>query len=144
MVKVLMVNTLMVSVIKANGMKNAKTLPKNNLGEIDLKAVQLRAETDEYSYKRMPTFKKVVFNDSTIDFYLSDKTIVTIPLSWSKILLNATKEQREDYKIRAHFVYWYSINETLGVENLLNGSIVPKRINKTVRSSKNNRDAICV
>ena len=92
----------------------------------------------------MPTFKKVVFNDSTIDFYLSDKRIVTIPLSWSKILLNATKEQREDYKIRAHFVYWYSINETLGVETLLNGSIVPKRINKTVRSSKNNRDAICV
>jgi hypothetical protein len=103
---------------------------QSNIGEIDLKAAKLRAKTDEFSYARMPIFKKVVFNDSTIDFYLSDKSIVTIPLSWSKILLNASKQQREDYKIRTHFIYWYGINETLGVENLLNGSIVPKKPNK--------------
>ena len=130
--------------LNTSGMKSAKAIKKSNIGEIDLEAVRKRAKTDELSYARMPIFKKAVFNDSTIDFYLSDKSIVTVPLSWSKILLNATKQQREDYKIRNHFIYWYGINETLGVENLLNGSIVPKRINKTVRSSKNNRDAICV
>lgn len=92
----------------------------------------------------MPTFKKVVFSAGTIAFHLSDKRAIVIPLAWCEKLMNSTKDERENYVIRGHFVFWYSIDESIEVEHLLNGLIVPKRIKKTVKSSKNNRDAICV
>ncbi|MEI6138289.1 MAG: DUF2442 domain-containing protein [Mariniphaga sp.] len=114
---------------------------QSNIGEIDLKAAKLRAKTDEFSYERMPIFTKVLFNVSEIIFHLSDGQVITIPLGLCKNLLNATKEEREDYEIRGHFVFWDNLDESIEVEHLLNGAIVPKKPNKkTIRAIKASRE----
>ena len=114
---------------------------QSKIGEIDLKAAKLRAKTDEFSYERMPIFKKVLFTESEIVFHLSDYQVISIPLGLCKKLLNATKEEREDYQIRGHFVFWDNLDESIEVEHLLNGTIIPKKPNKiTIRAIKASRE----
>jgi hypothetical protein len=74
----------------------------------------------------LPTVRNVVFLKSFIEFHLTDKRIITIPLIWISKLKKATKLQRENYIIRGHFVFWDGIDEIIGVKNLLNGTIVSK------------------
>ena len=78
------------------------------------------------SFNDLPTISNVVFNKTLINFHLSDKRIISIPLDWIAKLKNATKEDREKYTLRGHFIFWDDIDEIIGVKNLLNGSIVPK------------------
>lgn len=78
------------------------------------------------SFAEMPTFKSVGITTRSISFHFSDNRIIIIPLDWVPKLKNATKETRASYVIRNHFVFWESIDEIIGVKNLLNGSIVPK------------------
>jgi hypothetical protein len=73
----------------------------------------------------LPIIKKVVFLESMIEFHLSDKRIITIPFSWIKKLENSTEDERNDFKIRGHFVFWEKYDEIIGVKNLLNGTIIP-------------------
>lgn len=77
-------------------------------------------------FAEMPTFERVGMTTRSISFHLSDNRIITIPLDWIPKLKNATKEVRESYVIRNHFVFWESVDEIIGVKNLLNGTIVPK------------------
>jgi len=74
----------------------------------------------------MPTILKIDFTPDSVSFHLSDHRIITIPISWVPKLENAANHIREDYILRGHFVFWESIDEIIGVKNLLNGSIVPK------------------
>ena len=78
------------------------------------------------SFAEMPIFQEVTFAPGSIFFHLSDDRIITIPLGWVPKLESVTKEVRESYIVRGHFVFWESIDEIIGVKNLLNGSIVPK------------------
>lgn len=73
----------------------------------------------------MPTFKCIVFSDDNISFHLSDERIITIPTYWVPKLERASNQVRENYVLRGHFVFWESIDEIIGVKNLLNGTIVP-------------------
>jgi len=73
-------------------------------------------------FSEMPTFIKVEFVHTDIVFHLSDKNIITIPLSCIDLLKNATHEVRENYKIQGHFIFWDDIDEIIGVKNLLNGT----------------------
>ena len=75
--------------------------------------------------EEMPTFKNIVFSDESISFSLSDNRIITIPIHWVPKLANASKTVRENFIIRSHFVFWESIDEIIGVKNLINGTIVP-------------------
>lgn len=77
-------------------------------------------------FAEMPIFQEVTFDPVSISFHLSDDRIITIPLEWVPKLESVAKEVRESYIIRSHFVFWESIDEIIGVKNLLNGSIVPK------------------
>ena len=81
---------------------------------------------DNNSFAEMPTFKEVTFVSGSISFHLSDSRVITIPLAWVPKLESVTPEVREGYILRGHFVFWESIDEIIGVKNLLNGSIVPK------------------
>jgi hypothetical protein len=76
-------------------------------------------------FKDFPTIKTVLFTKSLIEFHLSDQRIITIPLKWITKLEQATQEQRSDFSIKGHFVFWENVDEIIGVKNLLNGSIVP-------------------
>jgi len=78
------------------------------------------------SFSELPTFRNIVFSSDNISFQLTDNRVISIPVSWVPKLLNADKSVRENYTIRGHFVFWDSIDEIIGVKNLLNGSIVPK------------------
>ena len=74
----------------------------------------------------MPVFKNISFGKENISFTLSDSRIITIPVSWSKKLEKSSKTVRENYIIRGHFVFWESIDEIIGVKNLIDGSIIPR------------------
>ena len=78
------------------------------------------------SFAEMPIFKAITFTSESISFQLSDNRVITIPLAWVPKLEGVSKEVRDSYIIRGHFVFWESIDEIIGVKNLLNGSIVPK------------------
>jgi hypothetical protein len=78
-----------------------------------------------YAFSAMPTFSYIVFDDENISFHLSDKRIISIPISWVPKLEQAPKTVRENYTLRGHFVFWESIDEIIGVKNLINGTIVP-------------------
>ena len=51
---------------------------------------------------------------------------ITIPLAWVPKLESVRPQVRESNILRGQFVFWESIDEIIGVKNLLNGSIVPK------------------
>lgn len=68
-----------------------------------------------------PTFLRVFFEPGKVGFDLSDGRTVLIPLEWSKPLLDATPEQRNAYELTELNVFWDTINEIIGVENLLYG-----------------------
>jgi hypothetical protein len=73
----------------------------------------------------MPVFISVAFDNENISFHLSDKRIITIPLSWIPKLEKANSDIRETYIIRGHFVFWEDVDEIIGVMILLIGTIVP-------------------
>jgi hypothetical protein len=77
-------------------------------------------------FVEMPVIKDITFNKETISFTLSDSRIITIPVAWSKKLEKSSKAVRENYIIRGHFVFWESIDEIIGVKNLIDGSIIPR------------------
>ncbi len=84
-----------------------------------------KRSSPETSFSNMPTFKCIIFSDDNISFHLSDKRIITIPIYWVPKLERASNQIRENYILRGHFVFWESIDEIIGVKNLLNGTIVP-------------------
>lgn len=84
-----------------------------------------KGSSSETSFSEMPTFKCIVFSEDNISFHLSDKRIITIPLYWVPKLESTSNQVRENYILRGHFVFWESIDEIIGVKNLLNGTIVP-------------------
>jgi len=84
-----------------------------------------KRSSSETSFSNMPTFKCIIFSDDNISFHLSDKRIITIPIYWVPKLERASNHIRENYILRGHFVFWESIDEIIGVKNLLNGTIVP-------------------
>jgi len=74
----------------------------------------------------MPIIKNITFGEKDISFTLSDGRIITIPVSWSKKLEESSNKVRENFIIRGHFVFWESIDEIIGVKNLIDGSIIPR------------------
>ncbi len=74
----------------------------------------------------LPVVEKVLFHKTLVDFCLSDKRIITIPLCWIEKLSKASEIQQNNYIVRGHFVFWDDIDEIIGVKNLLDGSIVPQ------------------
>jgi len=84
----------------------------------------IKKTRENNSFAERPVFKEVIF--VPVSFHRSDDRIITLPLGWVPKLESVTKKVRESYIIRGHFVLWESIDEIIGVKNLLNGSIVPK------------------
>lgn len=50
---------------------------------------------------------------------LHDGRVIYIPLKWSKKLSAATPEQRRDYVTNGYHVFWDSVDEIIGVKNIL-------------------------
>ncbi len=79
-------------------------------------------ESGEVNFEQLPKIKEVAFIKDEIAFVLSDERVVYIPLKWSKKLLKATAAQRKDYITSGYHVFWDSVDEIIGVKNILLGN----------------------
>ncbi len=72
--------------------------------------------------------KEVEFTDTTIHVALMDGRSITVPLAWYPRLLNATLEQRSQWKIcgGGYGLHWEAIDEDLSIEGMLRGAPAPR------------------
>jgi hypothetical protein len=67
--------------------------------------------------------KSLRFDDHTMWVDLMDGRTIGVPLAWFPRLLNATPEQRRNYRIgpSGNGLHWEEIDEDISVEGLLEG-----------------------
>jgi uncharacterized protein DUF2442 len=75
----------------------------------------------------------VEFSDDALSVSLRDGRIITVPLVWYPRLLNATTEQRKNWKIAGggYGIHWPDLDEDLSTERLLRGAPAPKAHSRT-------------
>ncbi len=68
--------------------------------------------------------KDVHFTGDTISVDLIDGRTIVVPLAWYPILLEATSEQRSNWKVSGagYGLHWPDIDEDLSTEGLLRGA----------------------
>jgi Protein of unknown function (DUF2442) len=71
--------------------------------------------------------KNVYFTEETISVDLMDGRIITVPLVWYPRLLNATPDQRANWKVcgGGYGIHWEDIDEDLSTEGMLRGAPAP-------------------
>lgn len=71
--------------------------------------------------------KAVYFTEETISVDLMDGRTITVPLVWYPRLLNATHEQRENWKVSGggYGIHWEAMDEDLSTEGMLRGAPAP-------------------
>lgn len=72
----------------------------------------------------------VVVDDERITAMLTDDRVISIPLSWSWKLEQATPAQRANYQLieRGSGFHWPDVDEVIKVEGMLRGSHGPTRM----------------
>jgi hypothetical protein len=67
--------------------------------------------------------RNVKFTEDTISVDLVDGRTITVPLAWYPRLLEATAEQRENWKVSGggFGIHWPEIDEDLSTDGLLRG-----------------------
>jgi hypothetical protein len=70
----------------------------------------------------------VAFNDDALSVSLRDGRVISVPLVWYPRLLNATPDQRKNWKIAGggYGIHWPDIDEDLSTEGLLRGARAPR------------------
>lgn len=67
--------------------------------------------------------------DDMLTVSLKDGRVISVPLAWYPRLLNATAEQRQNWRIAGsgYGIHWPDIDEDLNTEGLLRGAPAPHR-----------------
>ena len=70
----------------------------------------------------------VEVSKSKITFHLTDDRVVSVPLSWSWRLQEATPEERQNYEISpsGYGVHWPDVDEDLSARGALRGTPAPR------------------
>jgi hypothetical protein len=70
----------------------------------------------------------VSFSEDALSVSLRDGRVISVPLVWYPRLLNATRSQRENWKIAGggYGIHWPDVDEDLSTEGLLRGAPAPK------------------
>lgn len=70
-----------------------------------------------------PQAKRLWFNEDTINVELVDGRVISVPLSFYPILMNARPEVREDFEIfgEGTAIHFNTLDEDLSVEALVMG-----------------------
>jgi hypothetical protein len=70
----------------------------------------------------------VASSDDALSVSLRDGRVISVPLVWYPRLLNATLEQRKNWKIAGggYGIHWPDLDEDLSTEALLRGAPAPK------------------
>ena len=66
--------------------------------------------------------KAVRFDDDSLAFDLVDGRTISAPLAYYPTLMNASEEQRNDFKIVGHMVHWIALDADLSSDCLLQGA----------------------
>lgn len=71
----------------------------------------------------------VSFTENDLIVSLKDGRAISVPLAWYPRLLNATPQQRQNWKIAGagYGIHWPDIDEDLSTEGLLRGAPAPLR-----------------
>ena len=71
----------------------------------------------------------VQVSEDTLSVGLMDGRTITVPLTWYPRLLNATDQQRKNWKISGggYGIRWEEIDEDLSTEGLLRGAPAPRQ-----------------
>ena len=75
-----------------------------------------------------PRATDVSFNATELVVHLVDGRTIIVPLNWYPRLLNATPEQRAEYRLigDGEYINWPQIDEDLTVAGLLRGTPAPR------------------
>ena len=73
------------------------------------------------SFDQLPKIENAAFIKDEVAFILMDGRIIYIPINWSKKLLNATQNQRQNFTNNGVHVFWDDLGEIIGVKNILFG-----------------------
>jgi hypothetical protein len=75
-----------------------------------------------------PRATDVSFSANELIVHLVDGRTIIVPLDWYPRLLNATPEQRAEYRLigDGEYINWPQIDEDLTVAGLLRGTRAPK------------------
>ena len=70
----------------------------------------------------------VAFDDDALSVSLRDGRVISVPLVWYPRLLNATSDQRRNWKIAGggYGIHWPEVDEDLSTEGLLRGARAPR------------------
>ena len=71
----------------------------------------------------IPAVLSVSTTADTLAVDLDDGRSLSVPLAWYPRLMNATREEREAWRLigRGHGLHWDALDEDISVENLLAG-----------------------
>ena len=72
--------------------------------------------------------KEICISDDTISAHLLDGRTISVPLTWSWRLSEATPQQRANYQIigDGQSIHWPDIDEDLSAEGMLSGIPAPR------------------
>ena len=75
-----------------------------------------------------PAIRSVSVSEDSITTQLADGRTISVPLSWSWRLSEATPQQREHFQIlgRGEGIRWPDIDEDISVEGMLHGVPAPR------------------
>ena len=71
----------------------------------------------------VPNAEGVTVTEDTLSVELSDGRTLSVPLAWFPRLVNATKEERDNWRLigKGQGIHWEDIDEDISVEGLLAG-----------------------
>jgi hypothetical protein len=71
----------------------------------------------------------VEFTDDVLSVALMDGRTISVPLVWYPRLLNASEEERQNWRISGggYGIHWPDVDEDLSTEGLLRGAPAPRQ-----------------
>ena len=80
--------------------------------------------------------KRVTITEEAITAELLDGRVISVPLTWSWRLSEATPEQRSNYELIGDGlgVHWPDVDEDISVQGMLQGAPAPRPKNRQLAS----------
>jgi len=71
----------------------------------------------------IPTIQDVTITDDTLSVDLSDGRTISVPLAWYPRLLNASREERDNWRTirQGEGIHWEKLDEDISTKNLILG-----------------------
>lgn len=72
---------------------------------------------------------EVEVTEEVVSVRLMDGRTISVPLAWYPRLLNATPEQRQNWRVSGggYGIHWPDVDEDLSTEGMLRGAPAPRR-----------------